>query len=319
MAGSERARPNRRAQNGGLADSRRKDATASRAGSARPRSFSLGAERRGDAQRDFVGERAGECGSRRRARRADWRNPAACGRRRRRWSPRPGRRPSRRSILVSENFAVPITVAALAALICDSTVGVWVFCVTVTVRRYLAVGVEPVPLRLADQIVAEIMADAVLDRRDLDRLQVGDQAGMRGLAVKRLEAAAERQRQRQRGQRRARDQTTTLTILCGTMITFLAGLLSIARRTASRASAAASISAFASASRLDRQFAALAAVDLHRQRHVRRRRSARGRPRATGSARPASRGRATCQHSSARCGIIGAKAWTSMSPASAKA
>jgi len=52
----------------------------------------------------------------------------------------------------------------------------------------------------ADQIVAEIMADAVLDRRDLDRLQVSDQAGMRGLAVERLEAPAKRQRQGQRGE-----------------------------------------------------------------------------------------------------------------------
>ena len=54
---------------------------------------------------------------------------------------------------------------------------------TIFRRRRLAGAVE-----VGGEIVGQIMADAVLDRRDFDRAQILDQTGMRGLAVKGLEA-----------------------------------------------------------------------------------------------------------------------------------
>ena len=50
-------------------------------------------------------------------------------------------------------------------------------------RRRLPRAVE-----VGDEIVGQIMADAVLDRRDFDRPKILDQPRMRGLAVERLEA-----------------------------------------------------------------------------------------------------------------------------------
>jgi hypothetical protein len=57
----------------------------------------------------------------------------------------------------------------------------------------LAGGVSPEPF------VAEIVADAILDRRDLDRAQILDEAGVRGLAIERLEASAQPKSHQQSG------------------------------------------------------------------------------------------------------------------------
>ena len=102
------------------------------------------------------------------------------------------------------------------------------------------------------------------------------------------------------------------------MITLRGGLLSIARTTPSRASAARSIR-FGVGVPLDRQLAPLLAVDLHDISDVGSRRC-RLRS-ATGQGLWATKvlWPSASQHSSARCGIIGAKQWTRMSPASAKA
>ena len=53
-------------------------------------------------------------------------------------------------------------------------------------RRRLAGAVE-----VGDQVLAEIVADAGRDRRDLDGAQVLDEPGMRRFAVERLKAAGE--------------------------------------------------------------------------------------------------------------------------------
>ena len=95
-------------------------------------------------------------------------------------------------------MASPITVAEVATLVSELTVGVDVPVDTVTVRRYFGGGVWPVPLRSVVRLSAEIMADAVLDRRDFDRANVLDETGMRGLAVEGLEAARQSAGERER-------------------------------------------------------------------------------------------------------------------------
>ena len=52
--------------------------------------------------------------------------------------------------------------------------------------------------------VGQIVADAVLDRRDFDRAQILDETRMRGLAVERLEATREPAGERERRERRRR-------------------------------------------------------------------------------------------------------------------
>ena len=126
--------------------------------------------------------------------------------------------------------------------------------------------------------------------------------------VQRLEAAGGQRRQRgddQQAERRcAVVIQTTFTILCGTTMTLRTALPSSACFTASSAKTAASISGFWARAR-NRDLAALLAVDLDRQGHrvFDQQIALDFRPGGFGDQPwwPSA-----CQHSSARCGIIGA-------------
>jgi hypothetical protein len=92
-----------------------------------------------------------------------------------------------------------------------------------------------------EQIVAQIISDALSDGLDIDRLQRGADAGAAhraGVAVKRLEAAALEQQQSRNSQQRALHPATTFTIRPGTTMMRRGGLPSSCRFTESSASAA---------------------------------------------------------------------------------
>ena len=89
-------------------------------------------------------------------------------------------------------MASPVRVADDATLISELTVGVCVPSETVTVkpifrrRRRLT---RPVEVR--NQVLGEIVANAIGNRRDLDRAQVLHQTRVRRFAIERLEAAGQ--------------------------------------------------------------------------------------------------------------------------------
>ena len=119
----------------------------------------------------------------------------------------------------------------------------------VTTSRYFGVA-DGGAIQSKNEFVFEIMADLVGNGLNLDRLHVGDDRAAAELrSIKRLDTARQAKRkQRTEANRpllaapRRSDQTTTLTILCGTTMIFFGARPSRARWTASNLNTAVSIS-----------------------------------------------------------------------------